>query len=1456
MRQSLRTILGFLVFFSARITILAQAPIADFSASSTSGCATLAVTFTDKSINNPRFWSWDFGNGQLSSLQNPTVYYGTPGVYTITLVVRNNSGVNSITKTNYIAVFASPQISFTADRQIICLPTTVQFTDNSTYTGGSIIGREWDFGDGTPLSNATNPNHTYTRTGFFNVSLKIITNNGCNASTSSYRFIRVVPGITTDFTNLPTNNCIAPFNVFFKNQSAGPGNITYNWNFGNGSTSNLKDPNTIYPSATSYTVNLSAQSDLGCTGTVQKVINLSKTITDFIVPSNACPNAAITFINNSSVTPIASTWYFSDGLQITQKDATRAFTTAGTYAVKLVNKYPDCIDSVTKNFTIITSPVISFTADQTTACKVPFTVTFTDNSAGANQWQWNFGDGILGSGSTVQHTYTQAGIFTVTLTLRTVNGCQGSNTKTGYIKIVAPTLQINNLPAGGCAPYPFTPQATITTNDPVQSYAWNFGDGGTSNAATPTHPYTTTGKFTLALSVTTTQGCTANISIPNAVKVGTPPTPNFTTTPPPPLTICASDSVQFLNNSSTADKFIWSFGDGDTSHQPNPKHKFSAGGALSVKLVAINNGCPDSTSKSIINVNAPVGKFTYNVKCASTGGIDVIFTNASFIDANPTTYQWLMGDPANTVKTGSGPINFTYATGGIYTVKLIVDNGVCKDTFTKKIDLLTEKASFTISNNKVCKNQPFVLTATNTNPSKVKTYQWKIGNVIAYANDTLNKLDTFITATGLYPVELTIIDTNGCKDIANIANYLTIAGPSTSFSAAKNGACLNSSLNFIDASNAAFSSIKKWTFDFGDNQSTSFSANPFIHTYNKTGVYNVRLITTDADGCADTLFKPFAVTITQPTANFGTAFTNYCPNKNIQFVDSSSGGINFTYAWNFGDGTTSNASNPLHPFAPSPTPYTIKLKITDAVGCDDSLTKPNYITIANPKASFSVQDTAAVCPPLETKFNYTGTPNANFYWVLGTGTDTLDGKNISYFYNNYGNFIAKLVVLGNGGCYDTALQNIYLYDPSKTVIINNPYTVACNEATINFDITTPVNTKFIFFFGDNAADSSQSKQLTHLYNYPAAYFPYVQLTDNFGCSVNVGAPNSIKVLGALPVFSISSKKFCDSGTVYLNNFTLSNDPPVSYLWNFKDGTTSTLFETSHQYNTPGFYAIDLQATTNSGCSKTFTDTVQVFRTPDITIKAPDTICVNNLIALQGILAKPDTAIHWQWTISDGRKATQQNFSIDFANAGAYTINLTAQNAFGCKDSASKAIDVKPLPQINLPSYASFNIKLDPGITIPATYSSGIASYFWTPNNYLSCNNCATPFANPTYATNYTVKVIDTNGCTNAQTIRIDVLCNNKNFFIPNTFSPNNDGNNDKFYPRGIGIERIASMRIFNRWGELIYEKKNFNANDIASGWDGAQKGKPAAIDTYMYMIDLICENSIIITYKGDITLIR
>ena len=153
-------------------------------------------------------------------------------------------------------------------------------------------------------------------------------------------------------------------------------------------------------------------------------------------------------------------------------------------------------------------------------------------------------------------------------------------------------------------------------------------------------------------------------------------------------------------------------------------------------------------------------------------------------------------------------------------------------------------------------------------------------------------------------------------------------------------------------------------------------------------------------------------------------------------------------------------------------------------------------------------------------------------------------------------------------------------------------------------------------------------------------------------------------------------------------------------------------------------------------------------------------------------------------------------------------------------------------------------------------SSDVTEAIWSPTDGGFRNNFPSITVKPKETTTYTIRVMNPGGCTAVDAVTVNVICNGANVFIPNTFSPNADGSNDVFYPRGSGVFSIKSERIFTRWGEVVFEKQNFQANDVSAAWDGTFKGKKLNPDVYVYIIEILCDNNTLLTYKGNIALIK
>jgi PKD repeat protein len=169
--------------------------------------------------------------------------------------------------------------------------------------------------------------------------------------------------------------------------------------------------------------------------------------------------------------------------------------------------------------------------------------------------------------------------------------------------------------------------------------------------------------------------------------------------------------------------------------------------------------------------------------------------------------------------------------------------------------------------------------------------------------------------------------------------------------------------------------------------------------------------------------------ISQPNADFKTADTASCPGKAIVFENLSTGPTNLIYFWDFGDGNTSTDVYPIHSYGANGF-YTVKLLISDPLGCADTMVKVNYIRISTPNARFNVSDTLGTCPPLVVNFTNSSNNYTSLLWDFGDGTTSLS-PDPSHFYNTPGIFTATLTVTGPGGCISVKSQQIIVRTGGK-----------------------------------------------------------------------------------------------------------------------------------------------------------------------------------------------------------------------------------------------------------------------------------------------------------------------------------------------------------------------------------------------------------------------------------------
>lgn len=395
------------------------------------------------------------------------------------------------------------------------------------------------------------------------------------------------------------------------------------------------------------------------------------------------------------------------------------------------------------------------------------------------------------------------------------------------------------------------------------------------------------------------------------------------------------------------------------------------------------------------------------------------------------------------------------------------------------------------------------------------------------------------------------------------------------------------------------------------------------------------------------------------------------------------------------------------------------------------------------------------------------------------------------------------------------------YEPSAPQI--------CNGGTTNISLfsSTP-NASFSWTVKDQnnvtgaiAGSGSTIAQTLSLIEGGSGSVNYEVTATANGC---VGKPTTIlvNVLNgiALDLFISGDTTFCDGGSSVLT----ASEGFASYLWSNQATTRAITVNSSGQYSVTG--------TIQGGCSATTSIFIREFDPIILDLTTRDISCSgdNNGLIVAGI--KSGGTAPFTYSINGGEFGESNTFTE--LSVGEYTI--TAKDINGCTGFATISIDSKNSIVVDLGPDQTIQLGDKALISGVVQNAEGDITYTWTPTNNLSCTNCVNPEAMPTQTTTYILSVEDENGCVGSDTIVITVE-NPKTIqtlFIPNSFSPNGDNENDVFIVRGEGIKIVKKMAIFNRWGENVYTAENIQANDKNSGWNGIYKGKNAPVESYAY----------------------
>ncbi len=1358
---------------------------ADFTIDKPGGCAPHAVGFTNTSTGTTASttYSWTFGNGNSSTLKNPGATYNEEKIYTVTLTARD--GNQTSTKTLEVTVYKKPEVNFEANVLKGCAPFPVELTSNSTAGDGTITSYFWDFGDGGLQQGATLQKvaHTYQSAQKASVSLTVRNSFGCFRTLEKTALVEILEPISAAFNVPEASVCKESDPVSFINTSNGPGTLTYSWDFGDGAGSATGSPTHTYGKKGQYKAQLTVKNELGCSATSAPItIRVADFTADFKLPDLICNSSVIELQNTSSPTPDYVSWSADDGsaaYSTGNSPVQFVFNQSGIRKLSMTANFGACSQTVTKDVEVKTGPDLQgFVVDFGSACGAPATVRFRDTSETAVKWRWAVDNGnSFSTAKEGSYTFSSNRSYLIGLQVENALGCVSSVQR--YIDVYKPSVSINLLSGALSGCINLTNKFGTNSSEEIDTYAWDFGDGGSSSDSEPTHTFTKEGVFNVKLNYTTKSGCKGTETI--QILINRQPAADFTTDT---LIICGNSPVLFENlTTGTVTRYIWDFGGdyGPTSFTGiNAIHQFQTEGVYSIQLIAVNGNCADTIRKENyieIKKGFPDISFFTN-SCENTRGEVTLYQNSR--DAE--TYTWDFGDGSVPVQWTSGleSIRHTYTKTGAYKVRLTITNGSC--TVSDSVEtavLLKQQPVLSSVTKELCSNDaidikidglegnPRPSAWSNSSHYLIVEGQYQDGSRLeGFSEQLVPNWTTVYSARyrNLDPAKKgikMILQSHffGCYDTTNLLP-LVIKGPIADFEMAKDFYCFKDSVQLVDRSVGQNNvPIVKWEWTFGDGQSiTRNNADPVKHLYENPQPYYARLKVTDAEGCFHVTGEyAKQVLVYGPKASFDFSPQRVIPQNTVSFFSTSNvyPYNPVDYRWRFQDGANNQGAF-VSKYYPRVTNDTVRMIARDLVtGCRDTAYK--VVVVKDVSAGFTYTTSYInnnSCPPVVASFINTSDNYQYIRWDFGNGRSAGNQNNVSSTYELPGVYTVTLYAYGFNNSVDSLKVPIEIKGPYA--ILSADTIFGCQDLSVQLSAVVRNASSFTWDFGDGTLLQTTDTFAVHRYLSPGIYQPALIMKDSSGCAGTSRINDKIIIDQLKTTAKAEPALVCDSGFVQLDPTTISLAAtelglPLTYRWQSGNGQSSNEEKPSFYFNRPGAYIATIEIVSPFGCTANSEVDINVNRVTQAAIAGPQAVCENAEVAFAGS-ADREGDLEWSWTLGNGAVASQPAPGIiRYERAGIYPVQLIVAHN-GCRDTVNWNLTVHPNP---VPALTPKDPVLCLGNSVQLSVRDGV-QYQWKPAEGIANLNIPNPFISPTVSTSYKVTVINQFGCVSMDSTTVTV----------------------------------------------------------------------------------------------------
>jgi len=1026
-----------------------------FTVDNAIGCHALDVNFTNQSSATATLFEWDFGDGGSSGDQDPYHPFENMTAATVNYDVRLVSTTPNLCRdTSYQTITVYPYIEadFTVNEFQGCAPFQITI-DNAS--AGAITQYEWTWGDGTPNSSSGAPVLTHT---YDNITaapiiypLRLMVQNADGCTDTLIRDITVYPVVVSQFTQDVIEGC-NPLGVQFTNQSNAYA-TSFVWEFGDGGSSDEVNPYHLFENYTmvndTFTTTLIAYSDYSCTDTSEidiTVYNYVEADFTFDVGANCTP-FDVTF-NNASLGGVEYYWDFGDGDDTTVFNTNPVVhqytnpspTTPVTYEVILTVRNADnCTSELRRDVVVYPIVISNFSTSVLSGCHL-LTVDFTNNSTGAQSYNWEFGNGQSSDTLNPTMTFENFSLNDTTFIVQLVATNSQSCTDTFTIPVlVRPFVEADFTIeyTTQCSPFDVT---IINSSINGQTYDWTFdgvpystGSTAPINQQFVNASFVSSQTFTIDLLVTSPQGCTSNLSrdvtVFHAVQAA------YTSI----SAGCTPLMVDFTNTSQGGLEYNWEFGDNGSSIVESPNHTYSNLSSVDsiydvTLLVTSEDLCRDSVSGQITVYASPTASFVAdnNIDCPP---LDLAIENSSFAG---DIYTWDYGDGSPLYITNDlDTVTHTYNNTGndmvTYTLKLRAEtlNG-CLDSISQNIIVYPSIVVDFERDSVGC--SPYTSSFTN-NSLRASEYTWDFGTgVLSFLTNPSHTFYNDSTLDLIYDVTLTGTSKYGCVD--SVTKQVTVyPSPLADFSVTPIYQYFPNLTVTID--NETNPGPYNYIWQFGDGASSALEE-PGSHDYPDWGEYTISLAVASAN-CADSIRQSIEIFPPLPVSSFVPDIDAGCEPLTVSFTNNSDYGSD--YYWDFDDGNTSTEFEPTHTFS-DPGAYQVMLKVTGDGGEDYSF--ETVVVYTKPNVNFIVEPTLVMLPDEPIKLYNLTEYGDRYLWDFGDGGTSTE-EELSYQYTDVGTYTITLTAWTVNDCMDTLVM------PNAVTVEGEGYIVFPNAFFPNQD---------------------------------------------------------------------------------------------------------------------------------------------------------------------------------------------------------------------------------------------------------------------------------------------------------------------------------------------------------------------------------------------------------------------